>query len=386
MAFSGGISTGWGVAEMASELLSLDRIGLNHGTDKASYHHDYLSFYERFFAARRGDAIKLLEIGVFNGASLAVWEEYFPNAQIVGADINPLTRRFQRPRVAVEIIDQSNLDDLAYLAAKHGPFDIVIEDGSHLWGHQIASLRALFPFVRPGGLYVVEDLQTNYGAMEADFRGYASISCVEYLKKLVDYRVADVELDIAGEEDAFLRSFGRGVDFIAFYRRACLIEKARRTSGRWHSNEEPPIVPTRHGDAEDYVSFAVHVGDLGDLASQRGLFVVAEKMKNIQGFRLQASGPFSADLSCRARLADGTWSEWSGVDGFVGTRGQSRDLTGFSVRLTGPSLRTYDIAVGGVFRRESAPVVVGNGEPCEASTAGAALYGMQIVLRSRGQG
>ncbi len=371
---------------MAGEQLRLDRIGSKHGTDKASGHHDYLTFYERFFASRRADTVKLLEIGIFNGASLAVWEEYFPHGQIVGADINPLTRRFQRPRVAGEIIDQSTLDDLAYLAAKHGPFDIVIEDGSHHWEHQITTLRALFPFVRPGGLYVGEDLQTNFGKMAADFRGVASASCVEYLKRLVDYRVADGELDIAGEEDAFLRTYGRSVAFIAFYRRACLIEKSQRTSGRWRDNDQPPILPPRPGDAAQAVAFAVHVGNAGEQVSERGSFVAAQPGQNIQGFRLQASEPFSADLSCRARLSDGTWSEWAGIDTFVGTRGRSRDLTGFSVRLAGDSPAGHDSVVAGLFRGETDPIVVGNGEPCEANAPGAALYGMQILARSRAQG
>jgi cephalosporin hydroxylase len=145
---------------------TLDELGLRFGTDKASQFHNYLNFYESFMAPLREAPITLLEIGVFRGASLATWREYFPHAKIVGVDIQPSAKQYASERVQVELADQSNLEHLAELAVKHGPFDIVIEDGSHMWEHQITTLRALFPFVRNGGYYIVEDLQTNYGALQ----------------------------------------------------------------------------------------------------------------------------------------------------------------------------------------------------------------------------
>jgi RHS repeat-associated protein len=65
--------------------MTLDEIGLKFGTDKSSIYHNYLPFYERY----RNEPMKLLEIGVAGGASLAMWTEYFPNSAIVGADIDP---------------------------------------------------------------------------------------------------------------------------------------------------------------------------------------------------------------------------------------------------------------------------------------------------------
>jgi hypothetical protein len=58
--------------------------------------------------------------------------------------------------------DQSDKELLAELAGSYGPFDLVIDDGSHLGVHQHASFAALFPSVRPGGWYVIEDLETSY--------------------------------------------------------------------------------------------------------------------------------------------------------------------------------------------------------------------------------
>jgi hypothetical protein len=124
---------------MIADDMTLDALGLREGTDKASSHHNYLNFYESFFSALRAEPITLLEIGVLNGASLNTWKNYFPNGKIVGADISPPTKRFQRDRIFIELLDQSNVEELTHAAFKHGPFDIVIEDVSHKWDHQLTS-------------------------------------------------------------------------------------------------------------------------------------------------------------------------------------------------------------------------------------------------------
>ena len=150
-----------------TELPSLDEIGLKHGTDKASTGHDYLNFLEPFFSRMRDKPIRLLEIGVHRGASLRTWAEYFPNAEIVGVDVLPWCKRYEGGRVTVELADQSNIEHLTPIGVARGPFDIIVEDGSHLWEHQVTSLKTLFPFLKDGGFYVAEDLQTNYGSAAA---------------------------------------------------------------------------------------------------------------------------------------------------------------------------------------------------------------------------
>ena len=135
-----------------------------------------LEFYEAYFAPMRDKKITLLEIGVFGGASLRTWQEYFPRAKIIGADIDPRAKKFERERIRVKILDQSNIDHLTSLAISCGPFDIIIEDGSHMWEHQITSLRTLFPFLKDDGIYIVEDLQTNYGSLAKQYKGVATYS------------------------------------------------------------------------------------------------------------------------------------------------------------------------------------------------------------------
>ena len=358
--------------------MNLDHLGHQFGTDKSSTHHDYLRFYERFFAGIRTSKASILEIGILDGASLKTWEAYFENSRIVGADINPATRRFAHGRVAVEILDQSNLEQLVGLAVKHGPFDIIIEDGSHLWEHQITTLRTLFPFLKKGGLYIVEDLQTNYGNMEAGYRGVASQSCVEFLKKAVDLRVGDDQLDIAKEEDAFLRTYARQMN-LTFYRRACLIEKTYDAGTGSSNHPGEPLIAL--DSTQDKLFISAHVGNRGDMHSASGSLRSSDQNGNIQGFAMDAVQDLQHLLQYRARLADGTWTGWMRAGEFAGTKGASQDLTGFSVRLLEP-FEGLELRSAGLFRGQDKPVTAGPAEAC-ATTGLHALHGMQVILRRR---
>ena len=57
--------------------------------------------------------------------------------------------------------DQADEARLQAIAREHGPFDIVIDDGSHRSEHQAATLVALLPHVSPGGFHVIEDVHAN---------------------------------------------------------------------------------------------------------------------------------------------------------------------------------------------------------------------------------
>lgn len=148
---------------------SLDLIGIRLGTDKSRLRQDYLRHYQRMMAEFRDRPITLLEIGIDQGASLRTWEIYFPKASIVGVDIEPATRRFARKNVTVEIGSQFDAEFLAGLAQRYTP-DIIIDDGSHIAEHQVFSFERLFHGLKPGGLYVVEDIQRGAGKeLAADY-------------------------------------------------------------------------------------------------------------------------------------------------------------------------------------------------------------------------
>ena len=137
------------------------------GTDKWGAHR-YAQHYQRHFAALRRKPLRLLEIGVggfgdprAGGESLRMWKAYFPRAQIFGLDIID-KRAHDEPRIRTLIGSQDDEQRLKQISAEHGPFDIVIDDGSHQNAHVLQSFRVLFPLICENGIYVVEDTQTAY--------------------------------------------------------------------------------------------------------------------------------------------------------------------------------------------------------------------------------
>jgi hypothetical protein len=352
---------------------TLDEIGLKYGTDKASSHHNYLSFYDSFLAPFRDQPITVLEIGVFKGASLNTWREYFPNAKIIGVDIQLSCKQLETDRIKIELADQSNLEHLAQLAITHGPFDLVVEDGSHMWEHQITTLRALFPFMKNGGHYIVEDLQTNYGTLQAKYRGAASESCVDFLKRWMDFLVGDDLMDLTALEDPFLRTYGRSIEFMSFQRRACVIRK-RYTPTDWRVSQGQPLA-ARPDDAL-LVAVNAHFGMRGDIFGPTGYVDEGADTFTIQGFALQSE---IGAVEYRVRFPNGTWSDWVDEGKFAGTRGQSLPISGFSARLNERAQDRFELRLHGLFVG-GAKVEARGGEDCVAAK-GAELRGLQVTLR-----
>jgi len=152
---------------------SLDEIAIRCGADKASTHpvkgHDYATPYEMTFGHLREDQIKILEVGVGGGESIRMWLEAFPNAHIYGADIvantNPFNTHYPvgttnpNPRYDFLKHDQSDRVGWAcYLAYSGRDFSVIIDDGGHFSGQIITTFECLWPALRPGGFYCIEDL------------------------------------------------------------------------------------------------------------------------------------------------------------------------------------------------------------------------------------
>lgn len=146
----------------------LCELARKYGTDKGGEHHIageichfYTEVYWTILAERREQVRRVLEIGVNSGASLRMWEEFFPNAEIIGLDIVPTTL-FNSGRIRCLLADQGSSGSLRYAAAlAGGTFDLIVDDGSHEPFHQLLSMVVLLPFLSPSGQYVVEDMVGN---------------------------------------------------------------------------------------------------------------------------------------------------------------------------------------------------------------------------------
>ena len=136
--------------------MTLSELAEKHNTDKF-YLHNFCDFYEKNLPK---EVSKLWEIGILDGASLRMWSEYYPNAKIIGFDINDKSQLEFENNVSTKLLDQSNIYQLTELS-KIKDVDIIIDDGSHIIGHQIMTFEILFNSLKTGGKYIIEDLHTS---------------------------------------------------------------------------------------------------------------------------------------------------------------------------------------------------------------------------------
>lgn len=120
---------------------------------------NYGDGYEECFNALRNHVKLLFEIGVNRGGSVRGWKQYFPNAIIVGMDINPACY-FTDDRIKIEIGDATKESFVAQVLKKYGDPDITIDDGSHRSNDIKASYRLLYNKTKI--CYVLGDLGSQY--------------------------------------------------------------------------------------------------------------------------------------------------------------------------------------------------------------------------------
>lgn len=146
----------------------------------------YFDIYERHFHRFRDKEVKILEFGVFKGGSLQMWKHYFgEKAQIIGVDIDPTCKEYEEDRITIYIGDQEDRVFLAKLRDLLGEVDIVIDDGGHTMGQQIATFEEIYPIVSSKGVFLVEDLHTSYWPNYGG--GYRRKGTfIEYAKDLLD--------------------------------------------------------------------------------------------------------------------------------------------------------------------------------------------------------
>jgi hypothetical protein len=213
--------------------LDLDTRGILAGTDKSSISNDYLRHYERIFAPWRERTFFMWEIGVAKGASLLLWRDYFPNATIVGVDINPLCKQFEGPRIVVEIGSQDDPEFLLKLCATDHPA-IIIDDGSHRADHILFTFERLFPHLLSGGIYVIEDLYLHFGETEQTYRGTATVAVPDIVKSYAT-RLMAARTDPA-EAAGFSGYASRMIDHMEIFKRGVAFHKGGpKTTPDWKS-------------------------------------------------------------------------------------------------------------------------------------------------------
>lgn len=198
----------------------------------------YFSVYDGEFAHLRGTDCRLLEIGVYKGASLQLWKRYFGAAStIVGVDVDAgcAAHADEAQGIHVRIGSQADTAFLQSVVEEFGPFDLVIDDGSHCSSHQIASFNALFGGgLKQGGLYFVEDLECVYWGHRTGQLDQP-VSSMDFFKMLVDMqhqvfrdrRYEDFALHVPGHlRQASVERISTLLQRVSFYRGCVAVKKA----------------------------------------------------------------------------------------------------------------------------------------------------------------
>lgn len=192
-----GASTNWTTSD---SLLDGDLAAIFSSTPGVHKWAHYLPIYERLLSPNRSRPIRMLEIGVYKGGSLEMWRRYLhPSSLIVGIDINPSCKQYEDPdrNVHVRIGSQADPEFLANVADEFGPFNVILDDGSHRSAHMVTTFQHMFDSVAEGGVYVVEDIHADYWPSFRD----SPMSFVDFTKFLIDamhahYLVIERESDL----------------------------------------------------------------------------------------------------------------------------------------------------------------------------------------------
>jgi len=145
---------------------TLHELGLKHGTNK-SFRHGFLHFYPMYMEHLRDVPIDLLELGIGKVAGSAkMWDEYFTHATshftVIDWDFERLKRGPYSDRWTKLQADTTDRKKMDILVEQCGPFNFIIDDCVHAPGVQVKTFKTLWPYLKPGGVYFLEDIGKSY--------------------------------------------------------------------------------------------------------------------------------------------------------------------------------------------------------------------------------
>jgi hypothetical protein len=184
----------------------------------------YFEIYHRHFERFRGRPAVILEFGVSHGGSLQMWRDYFGRkALIYGVDVNPRCKDLADKGTKILIGDQEDREFLRRVAEETGPIDVLIEDGGHTMGQQIATFEVLYPHVKDDGVFLVEDVHTSYWPRYGGGHQRPG-TFMEYAKDLTD----QLNAWHSRQESLAVDDFTRTTKSMHFYDSIVVFEKGLR--------------------------------------------------------------------------------------------------------------------------------------------------------------
>jgi hypothetical protein len=128
----------------------------------------YFDIYHRHFARFVGQKVNVLEIGIYAGGSLEMWRSYFgEKSHIYGVDIEEACKVYANDHVSVFIGDQADRAFWSTFRKSVEGIDILIDDGGHTPEQQQITLEEMLLHLRPGGVYLCEDVHGCFNRFSA---------------------------------------------------------------------------------------------------------------------------------------------------------------------------------------------------------------------------
>ena len=148
-------------------------------------HKNYFHIYDLLLKKYKNKRITFVEIGVFSGGSLFMWRNLFgKRARIIGIDLNPDVKRFEKYGFEIFIGDQSKEKFWNYFFKKIGKVDIILDDGGHTNYQQTITTNKCVPMIKDNGMLIIEDVHSSY--IKHNWYNPSKYSFINYAKKIVD--------------------------------------------------------------------------------------------------------------------------------------------------------------------------------------------------------
>jgi len=239
----------------------LNRLAERHRPSKIG--HDYMRHYWRHFRDRRETTRRLVEVGVQTDRSIRLWEEFFPNAEILGIDIDPECKRFQGGRRRIFIGDQLDTEFLhRFVVETGGGFDIVIDDGLHTEEAILTTFSVLFPALQARGVYAIEDIIRRKGVV--DFLG----SLLHGINHFPDDGRPWPAMNSFGADAPWLTRHMVG---LSFYRYLCFVERGFNPEENPHLLEPEEFARATEQKRQEVRDAMQRMVARGDTVTREGL-------------------------------------------------------------------------------------------------------------------
>lgn len=206
----------------------LNSMGLGYNTDKSERMHDYLRKYEFFLQPFKHEPVYIMELGVFEGGSLQTWREYFQNGRVIGVDMDKEALSFQDDRIDIVLGDLGREEFLESLPANVA--QIIIDDASHQWEHQLSALFSLYPRMPKSGVYIVEDIHSSFHPVSLTHAFGAATPPFVVLMGIAEainasnYQGKDLQpISSPGSCDEYIQQLAKLTDAVIFIEHSCIL-------------------------------------------------------------------------------------------------------------------------------------------------------------------